>query len=43
MRNSIIHQGAMTHGYFDLVGDLTGAVNLNNTLAPPCNGGSVPC
>jgi len=43
VRNSIIHEGAMTHGYFDLVGDLTGAVNLNNTLAPPCNGGSVPC
>jgi len=43
VRNSIIHQGAMTHGYFALVGDLTGALNLNNTLAPPCDGAGVPC
>ena len=43
VRNSIIHQGAMTHGYFALLGDLAGALNLNNTLAPPCDGAGVPC
>jgi hypothetical protein len=43
VRNSIIHQGALTHGYFALLGDLTGAVNSNNTLAPPCDGTTVPC
>ncbi len=43
VRNSIIHQGSLTHGYFATVGDLTGMVNSNNTLAPPCDGAAVPC
>ena len=30
-------------GYFDMAGDLTGALNANNTLAPPCDGVGVPC
>ena len=43
VRNSIIHQGAMTHGYYEKSGDLTGAVDTNNTLAPPCDGVTVAC
>jgi hypothetical protein len=43
VRNSIIHQGALTRGYFDLVGDLTGLLDLGNTLAPPCDGAAAPC
>jgi hypothetical protein len=43
VRNSIIHQGALTHGWFDLVGDLAGALNSNNTLAPPCDDVTVAC
>jgi hypothetical protein len=43
VRNSIIHQGALTSGYFAMAGDLSAALNLNNTLAPPCDGASVPC
>jgi hypothetical protein len=43
VRNSIIHQGALTHGYFDMVGDLAGALDSNNTLAPPCDGVTVAC
>ncbi len=43
VRNSIIHQGALTGGYFELIGDLAGALNSNNTLAPPCDGVAVPC
>ncbi len=43
VRNSIIHEGALTGGYFDMAGDLTGALNAGNTLAPPCDGVAVPC
>jgi len=43
VRNSIIHQGALTGGYFELIGDLAGALDSNNTLAPPCDGVAVPC
>jgi hypothetical protein len=43
VRNSIIHQGALTGGYFDMVGDLAGALDANNTLAPPCDGAGLPC
>ncbi|HEY3612344.1 MAG TPA: CAP domain-containing protein [Gaiellales bacterium] len=43
VRNSIIHQGALTGGYFDLMGDIASALDSNNTLAPPCDGTAVPC
>jgi hypothetical protein len=43
VRNSIIHQGALTGGYFELVGDIAGALDSNNTLAPACDGAGVPC
>jgi hypothetical protein len=43
VRNSIIHQGALTGGYFELIGDLAGALDSNNTLAPACDDASVPC
>ncbi len=43
VRNSIIHQGALTHGYFDFVGDIAGALNSNNALAPPCDDVTVAC
>jgi hypothetical protein len=43
VRNSIIHQGTLTHGYFDLIGDLAGALDSNNTLAPPCDDVTVAC
>jgi hypothetical protein len=43
VRNSVIHQGAMTHNWFGTVGNLLGMVNLNNTLAPPCDDVTVPC
>ena len=41
--NSIIHQGALTHGYFQKAGDLSGLLDFNNTLAPPCDDVTVPC
>ncbi|HEY3612248.1 MAG TPA: hypothetical protein VGK92_01010, partial [Gaiellales bacterium] len=43
VRNSIIHQGSLTHGWFDLVGDAAEALNSNNTLAPPCDDVVVAC
>jgi hypothetical protein len=43
VRNSIIHQGGLTHGYFEKVGDPFGLVDENNVLAPHCDGGSIPC
>ena len=43
VRNSIIHQGALTGGYFALLDDATGALDVGNTLAPPCDGAAVPC
>jgi hypothetical protein len=43
VRNSIIHEGALTHSYYEKSGDLTGVVDSNNTLAPPCDGVTVPC
>jgi hypothetical protein len=43
VRNSIIHQGALTGGFFAMAGDLAGALNANNTLAPPCDGAGLPC
>jgi hypothetical protein len=41
VRNSIIHQGAKTGGYYAKLGP--GALDTSNTLAPACNGASVPC
>jgi hypothetical protein len=41
VRNSIIHQGALTGGYFAKLGP--GALDTSNTLAPACNGATVPC
>jgi hypothetical protein len=43
VRNSVIHQGALTGGYFEKLGDPTGALDSNNTLAPHCDGGGLPC
>ena len=43
VRNSIIHQGDMTGGYFRMVGDPAAAVDSNNTLAPGCDGAGLPC
>jgi hypothetical protein len=43
VRNSIIHEGALTHGYFAKVGDLAGLLDSNNTLAPHCDGAGLPC
>jgi hypothetical protein len=43
VRNSIIHQGELTHGWFDIVGELGEALDQNNTLAPPCDGVAVAC
>jgi Cysteine-rich secretory protein family len=43
VRNSVIHQGALTHGYFAILGDPTGALDSNNTPAPHCDGTGVPC
>jgi hypothetical protein len=43
VRNSIIHEGALTRGYFAKLGDAAGSVDDNNTLAPACDGASVPC
>jgi hypothetical protein len=43
VRNSIIHEGALTHDYFAKLGDVAGSVDIGNTLAPPCDGASVPC
>jgi hypothetical protein len=41
VRNSIIHQGALTGGYYAKLG--SGALDSNNTLAPACDGTVVPC
>jgi hypothetical protein len=43
VRNSIIHQGALTGGYYAKLGDPTGSVDTNNKLAPACDGAAVPC
>ena len=43
VRNSIIHQGALTHDYFAKLNDLAGLVDVNNTLAPHCDGVTLPC
>ncbi len=43
VRNSIIHKGALTGGYFEELGDPAGSVNSNNTLAPPCDDAGLPC
>jgi hypothetical protein len=43
VRNSIIHQGEMTGGYFRKVGDPAAALDSNNTLAPACDGAGLPC
>ncbi len=43
VRNSIIHQGALTGGYYAKLGDPTGSVDSNNTLAPHCDGAGIPC
>jgi hypothetical protein len=43
VRNSVIHQGALTGGYFALLNDVSGALDSGNTLAPPCDGAAVPC
>jgi uncharacterized protein YkwD len=40
VRNSKIHQGTMTGGYY---AGSAGGVNTNNTLAPACDGAAVPC
>lgn len=41
VRDSILHQGALTGGYYAKRGD--GAIDVGNTLAPPCDGAAVPC
>ena len=41
VRNSVIHQGTVTRGYYAIVG--SGAVNENNTLAPACDGVTIAC
>ena len=43
VRNSIIHEGALTGGYYAKLGDPAGSVDSNNTLAPHCDGAGVPC
>ena len=43
VRNSIIHQGALTGGYYALLGDPSGSVDTNNRLAPHCDGAGLPC
>jgi hypothetical protein len=43
VRNSVIHQGGMTKGFFAKIGDILGMVDLNNTLAPHCDGAGIPC
>jgi hypothetical protein len=43
VRNSIIHQGALTGGYYAKLGDPAGSVDSNNTLAPQCDGAGLPC
>ena len=43
VRNSIIHQGALTRGHYEMTGDLAGAVDSNNTLAPACDDAGMPC
>ena len=43
VRNSVIHQGALTGGYFAKLGDPAGSVDSNNTLAPHCDGAGIPC
>ena len=43
VRNSVIHQGALTGGYYAKLGDPAGSVDSNNTLAPHCDGEGLPC
>ena len=43
VRNSIIHQGLMTMGYYAILGNPAGSVNVNNTFAPACDGVAAPC
>jgi hypothetical protein len=43
VRNSVIHEGALTGGYYAKLGDPTGSLDSNNTLAPYCDGAAVPC
>ena len=43
VRNSIIHQGALTRDYYAKLGDPAGSVDTNNTFAPHCDGASLPC
>jgi hypothetical protein len=40
VRNSVIHQGTFTKFFYRVTG--TGAVDENNTLAPPCSN-VIPC
>lgn len=42
IRNSVLHQGTMTGGYF-ANGTSPGAINENNRLAPACDGAATPC
>lgn len=37
IRNSIIHQGNLTHGYYAKLGNAAGAIDQNNTLKPGCD------
>jgi hypothetical protein len=42
VRNSTIHQGLLTHGYF--ANDTAAPVHSNNTYVPACEGtGASPC
>jgi hypothetical protein len=43
VRNSIIHQGALTGGYYAKLGDPAGSLDSGNTLAPHCDGAGLPC
>jgi hypothetical protein len=43
VRNSIIHKGALTGGYYEKLGDPAGSVDSNNALAPACDDAAVPC
>jgi hypothetical protein len=43
VRNSIIHQGMLTGGYYAKLGDPAGSVDSNNTLAPHCDGAALLC
>jgi hypothetical protein len=43
VRNSIIHQGLFTLGYYAILGNPAGSVNVNNTFAPACDGAALPC